>query len=340
MILSGRDALRYFSKPDPGKTGLLIYGFDQMRIEMRRQDVIKALVGPKGEEEMRLTRLDAAEVRKDPARLSDALKARSFFDGPQAVYLASATDTLAKTITAAFDEWQTGDATLVVTAGTLGKGSTLRKLFEGHSNAYAAPIYDDPPSREEIEATLKKAGAGVVEREAMTALTALATELDPGDFRQTVEKLALYKLGDETPVTPQDIEAIAPLSTEAALDDALHVVAEARVGEIGPIMRKLEGQGVNPTTICIGATRHFRTLHAAATHPNGAEAGLMANRPPVFGPRRDRMARQAKRIGTDRLESALSMLLDADLALRSSRPVPARAMLERAFIRIAMLAGR
>lgn len=338
MILGGRDALRFFSKPEAEKTGLLIYGRDQMRIDLRRQDVIKALIGPEGEEEMRLSRFDAAEIRKDPALLADALKARSFFGGPQAVYVSGGADSLTKAISAAFADWQPGDATLVVTAGSLTKGSSLRKLFEGHKNAYAATIFDDPPSREEIEATLKKAGIGEVSAEAATALSALAQDLDPGDFRQTIEKLSLYKFRDETPVSAEDVTAIAPVSTEAALDDALHVIAESRVGDIGPIMRKLEGQGVNPTTICIGATRHFRTLHGAACHPNGVEAGLMASRPPVFGPRRDRMARQAKRIGVHKLEEALSMLLETDLALRSSRPVPPQATLERAFIRIAMLA--
>jgi len=41
-----------------------------------------------------------------------------------------------------------------------------------------------------------------------------------------------------------------------------------------------------------------------------------------------------------RLEGAIGILTDTDLAMRSSRPVPAQAMLERAFIRIAMLANR
>ncbi|MDG1316054.1 MAG: DNA polymerase III subunit delta, partial [Paracoccaceae bacterium] len=59
MKLTGRDAVRYFARPDPEKTGLLIYGGDAMRVALRRQEVITALVGPTGEEEMRLSRLAA-----------------------------------------------------------------------------------------------------------------------------------------------------------------------------------------------------------------------------------------------------------------------------------------
>ncbi|TMV69458.1 DNA polymerase III subunit delta, partial [Thioclava sp. BHET1] len=72
----------------------------------------------------------------------------------------------------------------------------------------------------------------------------------------------------------------------------------------------------------------------------GPAAGLARVRPPVFGPRRDRMQRQAQTWGMRRLEQALSMLLETDLALRSSRPAPQMALVERMLIRLAMLAKR
>lgn len=49
------------------------------------------------------------------------------------------------------------------------------------------------------------------------------------------------------------------------------------------------------------------------------------------------MAGQARAFGPDRLEKALGWIMDTDLALRSSRPTPGLAMVERLFIRIAML---
>lgn len=338
MKLFGREAVRYFTNPETGRAGLLIYGPDSMRVALRRQEVLKSLVGVSGEKEMRLTRLAASDLRKDSAALSDAIKAQSFFPGPRAVFVEGAADGLTKTISAALSDWQNDDATLVVTAGQLAARSSLRKFFEGHNNAYAAAIYADPPSHDEIEATLKKSGIGAVSPDAMADLTNLSRNLDPGDFAQTIEKLGLYKLNDPTPISSKDVAACAPATIEAALDDALNLVAEAKISEISTVMHRLEGQGVAPTTICIGATRHFKTLHLAASHPKGPEAGLMAARPPVFGPRRDRMARQARDMGVYKIENALGILTDTDLALRSSRPVPARAMLERAFLRIAMLA--
>ncbi len=340
MKLSGREAARHFSDPDRTATGTLIYGADAMRVALKRQELIANLIGPSGEEEMRLTRIPASDLRRDPAALSDAIKAKSFFPGPCVAFVEDATETTVKTITAALSDWQAGDAQVVITAGSLNARSALRKFFESHKSAFAIGIYNDPPSREEIEHDLHKAGLRKVSPEAMGDLSALARAIDPGDLRQTIEKLALYKLDNPDPVSSADIAACAPLTTEAALDDVLNIVAEARTAEIGPVMQKLAGQGIQPVGLCIGAIRHFRTLHAAACDPGGPATGLSRARPPVFGPRRDRMLRQAQTWGVPRLEQALQMLTDTDLQLRSAaQRAPQMALVERTLIRLAMLAG-
>ncbi len=338
MKLSPRDAAGYFARPDPARTGLLIYGGDAMRVALKRQQVIAALIGAKGDEEMRLARMTGAELRKDPAMLLDAIKAQSFFPGPRVAFVEEANDTVAPIVTAALEDWAEGDAQVILTAGALKTSSKLRKLFETHRNAYAVGLYDDPPSRAEIEADLNKAGLGNLAEDAMTDLVVLSRVLGPGDLRQVIEKLGLYKLGDDSPVVLADVAAVAPTSTEAALDDVLNIVAEGKPGEIGPVMRKLEAQGVQPVGLCIGAMRHFRALYTVASDPGGAAQGIARMRPPIFGPRRDRMLRQAQGWGARKLETALGVLTDTDLQLRSAgQRAPAMALVERSLIRLAML---
>lgn len=338
MKLSPREADGYFAKPDPGKTGLLIYGADAMRVSLKRQQVLAALLGPGAEEEMRLARMPGGDLRKDPAQLLDAIKAVGFFPGQRAVFVEGANDTATPAILSALQEWQPGDAQIVVTAGQLKATSKLRKAFEGHSNAYAAGIYDDPPSRAEIERILGEGGIRGVPGDSMSALTDIANDVGPGDFSRMIEKLALYKHGDSSPLSLDDIAAVAPQSTEAALDDVLNVVAEARSTEIGPLMRRLQAQGTNAVTLCIGATRHFRTLYTIASAPGGPAQGIGQLRPPVYGKRRDRLLRQAQNWGADRLETALTIITDTDLQLRSAgQTAPALALMERALIRLSML---
>lgn len=331
MKLTPREAKPYFARPDPARTGLLIYGSDAMRVALKRQEFLKNLLGANAEEEMRLSRMPAGELRRDPAMLLDAIKAVGFFPGPRATLVEEANDNIAKILLDALKDWQPGDAQIIVTAGDLKKTSKVLKAFESHPNAYATAIYDNPPDRAEIEQMLKDAGL-TPEADAMAALSDLARTLDPGDFRQTLEKITLYKLGDSTPIGLEDIAACAPTSTEAEVDDILHVVAETRAAEIGPVMSKLQGQGVNPVTLIIMATRHFRTLYRIAANPGA----------PIYGVRdRDRAMRQARNWGAVKLETALAVLTETDLKLRSAgQHAPALALVERAFIRLAMLGAQ
>ncbi len=338
MKLSGRRAAQHLAKPDPSATGTLIYGQDAMRVALKRQEHIAGIIGPKGEEEMRFERITAASVRKDPALLLDLVKAQGFFPGPRAVLVEDAGDAAARNILAALSAWKSGDAQIVVTAGALSTRSSLRKAFEVHKTAFAVGIYNDPPSQDEIADELRRAGLQDVDRLAMSALVALSHRIDPGDLRQTVSKLALYKLGDNTPATAADVEACAPVTVEAEIDDLLNVVAEARTEDIGPVVQMLSGQGVKPVTLCIGVTRHFRALHSASCDSGGVGSGMAKLRPPVFGPRRDRMIRQAQRWGLGRLERALGMLTDTDLQLRSAnQTAPQMAVVERTLVRLSML---
>ncbi|MEL6807859.1 MAG: DNA polymerase III subunit delta [Pseudomonadota bacterium] len=333
MKLSSGQVGSYFSKPDPDAAGVLIYGSDAMRIAHKRQQIVAALIGPAGEEEMRLTRIAAAELRREPALALDAVKAMGFFPGPRVALIEDANDTVGATLTEALGAWTPGDAQIIVTAGALKPTSKLRKAFEAHGQAYAAGIYDTPPTRDEIERDLKAAGIDQPPQEAMHMLLNLARDLEPGDFRQTLTKIGLYKRGDPAALSAEDISACAPASIEAAVDDVLLVVGDGQAADIGPVMQRLSAQGVNAVTLCIGAMRHFRTLHRAAVDTSG--------RPQIWGPNRDKMVAQARKWGPVKLEQALTELTDTDLQLRSAgQHAPALALVERTFIRLAMLAQR
>jgi len=131
MKLAPRDLPGFIARPEPGRAGILLYGTDAMRVSLRRQALLKALVGETGDEEMRLTRLNGPDLRRDPAALMDAMKAISMYPGPRAVHVEGATDQAAPAVTAALEEWREGDATLVITAGSLAAKSALRKAFPG-----------------------------------------------------------------------------------------------------------------------------------------------------------------------------------------------------------------
>ena len=338
MKLQGAEAKRYLAKPDAGKAALVIFGEDAMRVAMKRAEAVIALGGPNADEEMRLTRIPAADLRKDAPALLDAVKASGFFPGARVVVVEDATDGLSATLQSAFDAWRPGDANIIVTAGNLTGKSTLKTMAEKHFAVVCVGLYDDPPTREEIEAELKRAGLAAVPNDAMSELLALSRNLDPGDFRQTLEKISLYKFRDTMPLTAAEITALAPATTETEADDLLDAVAEFREVEIGTILRRLQGQGVLPVTLCITALRHFSTLHLMATDPEGPASGFAKAR--GFFKRRDRMLKQGANWPARQVEKALAALVETDLTLRSSTRAPLMAVMERTLIRISRLNRR
>ena len=337
MKLAGRDAAAFLRKPDPGRAGILIYGADPMRVASARAQVAALLTGPQGEAEMRLTRIAASDLRKDPALVDDAIKAQGFFPGPRVALVEDATDGLSALMTQVLEDWRAGDAQLVVTAGQLTAKSALRKVFEGHRVSVAIGLYDDPPSKDDVQVMLDAAGLEIPNREVMDAIMALAHGLTPGDLRQTIEKLGLYKRGDPEPLSVAEIGLLAPQAADVDVDDILSVVATGQTQRIGPVLRDLYAQGVLPVTLCIGAMRHFRHLHVVASDPGGPGQGIGRLRPPVFGPRRDMLMRQASQWGRDRLERAIAALTDTDLTMRSASHAPQQALMERTLIRLAMM---
>ena len=341
MKLLARDALRAFANPDLKKTGVLIYGANAMRVALKRQQLVKGLIGTAGEGEMRLTRIQGSELRRDSVALNDAIKAVGFFPGPRVVLVEDANENCADSVLVALKDWLPGDAQIVVIGGAMKPTSKIRKAFEAHTNALAVGIYDEPLSRAEVEAAMAKVGLGELRSEARDAIGDLSKALDPGDFAQFLEKLSLYCMTQAGPVTIDNVEQCAPQSTEAQLDDVIALVGDGDAHGLSPVLHRVFAQGGSATGLCIAALRYFRMLHAAACDPGGLSSGLSKLRPPVYGPRRDRMQKQAMDWGLVRLEQAIHILLETDLKLRSAgQTAPQMALVERCFIRLSMMGKR
>ena len=340
MKVAARDIAATVNAPHQTARGYLIYGQDAMRVSLRRKALVENLVGDNSEEEMRFTRLNAADLRKDKAAVTDALKAVGFFPGPRVVLVEDVKETVADIILSSLDDWQNGDAVLVLAAGTLRPTSKIRKAFETEKDCFALAIYDDPPSRAEVAGMMSKAGVPSPQLDAEKMIDGFARNLDPGDFAQLLEKLALYTMGQDQ-VTVDDIEAVAPASSEAAVDDLLNAVAEANTSDLSILFSRITAQGIAPTGLCIQALRHFRSIHTVASHPGGVSQGIAKLRPPVYGPRRDRLQRQANAWGVAKSERAVGVLLETDLTLRSAgQTAPQMALVERSLIRLAMMGAR
>jgi DNA polymerase-3 subunit delta len=338
MKLTNRDVVSFLKSPPKDISGVLIYGNDPMRVSDKRRQLIRSLLGSKADEEMRLARISGENLRKAPEQAVDLCKAQGFFPGPRALLIEEISETSTDTIVKAVEAWKDGDATIIVTSGSLKPSSSLRKFFEKNKNTYSVPIYDNPMTKFEVEKIIEEAGLQNVIPDSFRQLIEIASVLQPGDFKQFVDKLALYKLSDKTPVTYQDIINCTPTSTEADIDEVLNVILAGNQFKVSQILGQLSSQGILPVTLLISATRHFKALFAIVSNPGGVNAGATALRPPIYGPRKELLTNQAQKWGPIRIKTAIKILTETDLHLRSSNlRAPQMALVERLFIRIALL---
>jgi len=189
-----------------------------------------------------------------------------------------------------------------------------------------------------VEKIITESGLQNVTQEILNQLVTIASELTPGDFKQSLNKLALYKLNDETPITYQDLINCTPASNEAAIDEVLNVILAGNEFKVNQIIGRLRSQGVLPVTLVIAATRHFKALFSIVSNPGGLSAGATALRPPIYGPRKEILINQAQKWGHVKIKTAIKILTTTDLQLRSAdQKAPQMSLVERHLIRIAML---
>ena len=337
MKLQLKNKNTYFLKPDPQMAGLLLYGVNPARIQKKKNEFINALLGLNANEEMRLTIISTTDLRKEPNLLIDAMKAQGFFPGRRCILVENASDRFTTLIQSVLMEWKHGDAHILLTANLLSPRSSLRKLFEDANNVYIAPIFDDPPSQGEVIAEIKRYNLPDIEKDALEQLLYLGQSLSPDEFSQTLEKISLYKLSNSSPLTYNDIKELAPYVIEAGIEEATNIVAEGRTSEVGPLLRKLESQGIHLVHICVSTTAHFKKLYRASNDSNGPEIGIRNLKPPVPFNKSARLVRQVKSWNATKLSHAISLLSNLDIELRSNSNAPNNARIERAMIRLSLM---
>lgn len=338
MKLTGRAAVRFSARPDLGRIGALLYGPDAGVIDPHRRRLVAAI--SEGDE-LRLTRLDPAALRRDPAALADGLRARGFFPGRRAVLVEGAKDALAPLLSEATTGLTPEDAFLVVTAEGATTKSALVKLFEGHGDLVSIGLYPEPVTVEDVGDALRAAGLSVaVERAAEAALIGAAQDMDWGEFEQLAEKIAVFWMGRRDPLSAEAVAPLLPQSPGADLDQLASVVVGGAVARVGPLMGRLQTEGVAPATMLIAVARQLRQIASLISAPDGIEAALTRQRPPLRGPRARIVADMAQRWRPEGLEAAIRLVFAADRVLRSPGARPDRALVERCLIRVAMQAGR
>jgi len=332
--LTGDSAARFARRPDPKTVAALIHGPDPGQLAMLRRDLVGAVTGGDAD---RLTRMEPDAVRRDPAALADALRARSFFPGRRVVLVEGATGALTDALATALDGLRADDAMLVATATGIAAKSALVRLFETAGERAVLAVY--PDQRSDPVDLLAAAGATARPTpEAAALLDEIAAVLDAGSMRQFCATLALYAAGSDR-LAAEDVAALAPARPGGA-EALVAAVAGGEAARVVPLVARLAAAGTTPQAMLSGASRQMRLIHRLLADPEGPRRAVARVVPNPKSPQRDRLLTLAAGWSLARAERAVALLHQAELALRAPGPRPERALAERGLLRAAMLAGR
>ena len=138
MKISGAAIRRFLEKPDDKIRAVLLYGPNESFVHEAAQNLSAWAVGA-SDDPYAITKLDDDDIRRDSARLADALAAQSLLGGPTIVWARVSGKSADSAIVDALAGIERGEAFgyLIVEAGELASTAELVKAFGGSKRAAA-----------------------------------------------------------------------------------------------------------------------------------------------------------------------------------------------------------
>jgi DNA polymerase-3 subunit delta len=336
MIVKSFEADRYIARAPGDLAAALVFGPDQGLVRERAEALAKSVVSDL-KDPFRVADLDEAALAADNARLFDEAAAMSMTGGRRIVRVRAAGNAVAKLFEAFLGDPK-GDALIVVEAGDLPKGSSLRRTFESAGNAAAIQCYaDSAQGLAEVLRRALKTDEITIGAEALDdAIARLGS--DRGVARRQIEKLALY-VGPGNRAELGDVRAILGDETEGRVEEVCDAMGEGDVARLDAALERLWSEGASAVAILWIAILHFQRVLAAQTLSarQNVETIIRTMRPPVHFTRVASFKGQVFRWHPDKLLQALSVLLETEVLCKSTA-IPAEAACARALYRVAAMA--
>ncbi|MGD9799534.1 MAG: DNA polymerase III subunit delta [Parvularculaceae bacterium] len=345
--LKGKAVDAFVAKRDPKVAAILIYGPD-LGLARERADKIAAQVCPDFKDPFNYIELSDADLKSDPARLSDEAAALSMMGGERVVRIRTTGESAAAAARLVVEGLEGGHlkptGIVLIEAGDLAKSSGLRKLFEGSRAVVALPCYADAAA--DVRAIASDAARAEdlrFDNEALDLLVALLGE-DRGVSRSEIEKLILYKgpkairVGPAT-ITLDDVRAVLVDTVSDAAGDAASAAADGAQARLARALHRSANAGASPIGAVRALQREFSRLRAARqliAEGASAEAAMARLRPPVFFMEKRAFEARLRRWTLPKIDAALDILLDAELGAKSTG-LPDAEIVERAAFRIAAM---
>lgn len=317
MKLQGSTAERFAKKPDPNCQFALIFGEDEGVVADAANQLIKSW---EKQQASTVLTLDEDEIKREPAKLFDALEAVSLLGDGTIVRIRTKGEKLFSLFKEALAlPSERVAAKVILQSGSLNTRSKMRTAFEAAPNAAALHLFaDSDADMSDLVRAFLSARTVEIETE---ALSDFVNGL-PGHrslANAEMEKLAVYAHELGRPVSSQDIRALCETNADENARKAVLLALNGDSGAAQAEMDRVIDAGLSPISLIrMFEMEASRMLDAQALQGEGRAANVgMKLKPPVWKSDWPAFQARLKKWPTPRLTRLLERLHDLELMAKS-----------------------
>jgi DNA polymerase-3 subunit delta len=338
--IKGASIRRFLDKPDKNVRAALLYGPNESFAREAAEKLAAWALG-KSDDPYAITKLGEDEIKRDSARLADALAAQSLLGGPTIVWARISGKSADEAILDALASIERGEPSgfLIVEAGDIGGAGEIVKKFGAASNAAVIAFYEETDAeRATFAKSLAKELGLSFDRDAEDFFLS-ALPADRGLARQEIEKLALFAHNLSRALNLEDLEALMAAEAESALDAASLAAAQGKAALAVESLARIDAlSGVSALRALLRRLHQLRDARVMIDQGASPEDAVAKLRPPVFWKERDAVASQARLWTAKKLNAAYDVLWTAEMRSKTA-DAPQELIAADAYRSVAKLVG-
>ena len=223
--------------------------------------IAEEIAGQNAYDEMRINGYFNQEIYSKRDEIISHLKTKSFFSGRQIIMLNGLSEKDYKIITEIDTEWQSDDAVTIVTMNELIKNSEIRKLLASSTRVALVNYTKRKQDRDFFQNKLAEEGINFHGKEILDTLVDFA-KITPNDILENeLEKLKLFKLYDDQPLSIDDFFDIVSINYETNELCLAVALAERNIMELEKSLSALFSRGKNSISVLQFISAYFYKLN-------------------------------------------------------------------------------
>ncbi len=239
---------------------VVLLGENYSLLQKDAKKITDALAGKNADEEMRVNKYFNQEINEKRNEIITSLKTKSFFPGRQIILLNGLYEKDYEIITEIDAEWQNHDAITIVTMNTLPKKTDVTKSLASSDRIAVVNYTSSKMDQDFFVKRLTDAGIRFSGQEILDLLIDFANFTPETIFENEFEKLMLFKLYDDKPLSVDDFFDIISINYEVKELSLAVALAEKNILELEKNLSAFFSYSKSPISILQFVSAYFYKL--------------------------------------------------------------------------------